>query len=501
MKIAVGGFHHETNTFAPSKADFDAFARGGAWPALCRGDALFESVSGVNLPVAGFIDEARAGGHQLVPLSWAAATPSDRVTEDAYERIVGQMLEDLAAARGLDGLYLDLHGAMVTEHHQDGEGELLRRVRAIVGKDLPVVVSLDLHANVTPAMVELADALVAYRTYPHVDMAVTGGRGYRLLATLMSGRRLAKVRKALPFLIPLTSGCSFIEPAKGLYESIDERERVPGVASLSFAAGFSPADIWHCGPTVLAFGEDAAATEAAAEELYQAILAQEKGFAGTIMSAEQAVAHAIKVSATAQRPVVLADTQDNPGAGGNGDTVGLLAELVRQRAPRAVIGLLFDPAAAERAHAAGEGATIEIGLGSHSGLPGHEPLRGSYQVKKLGDGRFECTGPFYRGARMELGPMALLEIGGVEVAVASRKAQLADREMLRHVSVDPEERGIVAVKSSVHFRADFQPIAEQVVVAAAPGPNPVDHLQLDYRFLRPGVRLMPTGPLSQGPKQ
>ncbi len=500
MKIAVGGFQHETNTFAPSKADFTAFARGGAWPALSRGDAVFEAMAGVNLPCAGFIDEARSQGHQLVPLSWAAATPSAHVTEDAFERIAGQILEDLKAAGGVDGLYLDLHGAMVTERHQDGEGELLRRVRDLVGPDLPVVVSLDLHANVTPAMVELSDALVAYRTYPHVDMAMTGARAFGLMATLLAGRRLAKARRALPFLIPLTSGCSLIEPAQALYDSLGERESLPGVASLSFSAGFSPADIWHCGPTVVAYGEDPAATERAADELAQAILEQEAGFAGTIMSAKDAVAHAIQVGARARRPVVLADTQDNPGAGGNGDTVGLLAELVRQKAPRAVIGLIFDPKAAEQAHAAGEGAEIEIGLGSHSGLPGHEPLRGSYRVKKLGSGRFECTGPFYRGARMELGPMALLELGGVEVGVASKKAQLADREMLRHIGVDPEERGIVAVKSSVHFRADFQPIAEQVVVAAAPGPNPVDHLQLDYRNLRGGVRLMPMGPLSAGPK-
>lgn len=500
MKIAVGGFQHETNTFAPSKADFQAFSRGGAWPALSRGAEVFKVLAGVNLPCAGFIDEARAGGHQLVPLSWTAATPSAHVTTDAFERIAGQILEDLKAAGGIDGLYLDLHGAMVTERHQDGEGELLRRIRDVVGPRLPIVVSLDLHANVTPAMVELSDALVAYRTYPHVDMAVTGARAYRLLATLMGGRKLAKARRALPFLIPLTSGCSLIEPAQALYDSIGEREGLPGVASLSFLAGFSPADIWHCGPTILAYGEDPAATERAADELEQAVLAEEPGFAGTIMSAERAVAHAIEVSGRARRPVVLADTQDNPGAGGNGDTVGLLAELVRQRAPRAVIGLIYDPAVAERAHAAGEGASLELGLGAHSGLAGHEPLQGSYRIKKIGDGKFQCTGPFYRGARMALGPMALLELGGVEVAVASKKAQLADREMLRHLGVDPEERGIVAVKSSVHFRADFQPIAEQVVVAAAPGPNPVDHLQLDYRNLRPGVRLMPEGPLSAGPK-
>ncbi len=498
MKIAIAGFQHETNTFAPAKADYQAFVAGGAWPPLSRGQAMLEALSGVNLPAAGAIEEARSLGHQVEPLSWAAATPSDRVTVEAYERIAGQIFEDLEAQRGLDGIYLDLHGAMVTEASQDGEGELLRRLRDRVGPDLPIVVSLDLHANVTPEMVELADGLVIYRTYPHVDMADTGARALRLLHRLMnagpgSGPRY-KAYRQLPFLIPLTSGCTLIEPADSLYGQIPDLEG-SGVATLSFACGFSPADIHHAGPSVVAYGESDEAAQRAADALYEAAAAQEAAFAGHILPAERAVAYAIERSAKGDGPVVLADTQDNPGAGGNGDTVGLLAELVRQRAPEAVIGVLFDPENARRAVEAGEGATLHLELGSHSGLAGHTPLRGDYRVKRVGDGVFTCTGPFYRGARMRLGPMALLEIGGVQVVVGSKKAQAADRDMFRHLGVEPEAKRIVALKSSVHFRADFQPIASEVVVAAAPGPNPVDHLALTYRNLRPDIRLTPNGPL------
>lgn len=497
MKIAVAGFQHETNTFAPAKADFEAFAGGGAWPPLSRGQGVLEALAGVNLPAAGAIEEARSLGHQVEPLSWAAATPSDKVTSDAYERIVGQILEDLEARRGLDGIYLDLHGAMVTEAHQDGEGELLRRLRDRVGAEMPIVVSLDLHANVTPEMVQLADGLVIYRTYPHVDMAQTGARAMRLLHRLMNagpnrGPR-HKAFRQLPFLIPLTSGCTLIEPAGGIYRQIPELEG-EGVATLSFACGFSPADIFHAGPSVVAYGESEEAARSAADRLYEAAAAQEEGFAGRIMPADEAVSYAIRRSDKGDGPVVMADTQDNPGAGGNGDTVGLLAELVRQKAPGAVIGLLFDPHTAKRAAEAGEGARVQLELGSHSGLPGHAPLRGEYRVVRVGDGAFTCTGPFYRGARMRLGPTVLLEIGGVEVVVTSKKAQAADREMFRHVGVDTGTRRIVAVKSSVHFRADFQPIASEVIVAAAPGPNPVDHLALTYRNLRPDIRLTPTGP-------
>jgi microcystin degradation protein MlrC len=492
-RIAVGGFQHETNTFAPSKATFEDFERAGAWPGLTRGPALFEAVAGVNLPVAGFIAEARADGHELLPLSWAQATPSAEVTEEAYERIAGQIVEDLRTFRHLDGVYLDLHGAMVAEHLEDGEGELLARVRRVVGPDIPVVASLDLHANITPAMVELADGLVAYRTYPHVDMAETGARAARLLAhCLRAPKTLHTAYRQLPFLIPTSAGCTLLEPGKGLYAKLENLEKDP-LVDLSFACGFGPADIFDCGPSALAYGTDASATEAAAEALYEEALSREAGFAAKVWQPEEAVAHAIAQSGAAPGPVILADTQDNPGGGANGDTVGLLAELVRQGATGAVVALLYDPDAAATAHAAGEGAEIRIGLGAGSGLPGHRPYEATYRVEALGDGRFTATGPFYSGARMELGPMALLSLNGVRIAVGSRKLQAADQEILRHLGVEPAEQKILSLKTSVHFRAHFAPIASEILVVAAPGPNPVDFSALQYRRIRPGVRLMPRG--------
>ncbi|MGA1347835.1 MAG: M81 family metallopeptidase, partial [Burkholderiaceae bacterium] len=179
-RIAIGGMQHETNTFAPTKASYRAFEQGGGWPGVQRGDSMFEALAGANIPAQGAIEAFRAQGHRLIPLTWAAASPSAHVTQDAFERIVGSLEEDLrrsvASTDGIDAVYLDLHGAMVTEDHEDGEGEILRRVRAIVGPRIPIVASLDLHANVTKAMVEYADAMSVYRTYPHVDMAETGAR-------------------------------------------------------------------------------------------------------------------------------------------------------------------------------------------------------------------------------------------------------------------------------------------------------------------------------------
>ena len=198
-RIAVGGFQHETNTFGPTKARYEDFVRPGGWPGLTRGERLFETVFGINIPIAGFIDAARALAHELTPLVWANATPSAHVTGEAYERIAAMLIDDLAANLPLDAVYLDLHGAMVTEHLEDGEGELLSRVRALLGPDVPIVASLDLHANVTERMVEQASALVAYHTYPHLDMAETGGRAANVLhGVLTRGKQLHQAIRKLP---------------------------------------------------------------------------------------------------------------------------------------------------------------------------------------------------------------------------------------------------------------------------------------------------------------
>ena len=495
-RIAFGGFQHETNTFAPSKAAYADFVKPGAWPGLTRGAALFDAIAGINIPVAGYVEAARAQGHELLPLSWSNATPSAQVTEDAYERIVGQMLEDLAKLKDIDGLYLDLHGAMVAEHVDDGEGEMLRRVRALVGPELPIAVSLDLHANVTPEMVAHADCLEIYRTYPHVDMAATGRRSAVQLDALIKGEGgRFKAFRQLPFMIPLTSGCTYEGPAKEIYREVKLLAREPGVTGLSFACGFCPADFDGAGASLVAYATTQQAADAVADSLFEAAVERESAFALEALLPTEAVREAMRIAAYSDKPVVLADAQDNPGGGGNSDTTGLLRALIAEGAQGAVLANLYDPDAALAAHAAGEGAEITLALGGHSRVPGDQPLQATFKVLRLGDGQCTGTGPFYKGAHMKLGPTALLETGGVRVAVASAKVQLADQAMLRHLGVEPAEQKILALKSSVHFRADFQPIAEAVLVVVSPGPVVLDNRELPFRRLRPGLRIMPGGPV------
>ena len=491
-RIAIGGLHHETNTFAPLKATFEEFSLGGGWPGLQRGEGFYPTFAGMNLPIAGAIEVLKGAGHTLLPLVWAAATPSAHVTEDAYERIVGMMLDDLRSAGPIDALYLDLHGAMVTEHLDDGEGELLRRIRAILGSEIPVVTSLDFHANVTPEMIEFSDIMIGYRTYPHVDMAATGRRAAEaLLHLLETGRKPDKAFETLPFLIPLPWQCTMAEPAASVYRELAAVEAETGVL-LTFTPGFPAADFLHCGAAVFGYGEEAGRTRAAVQALIASILRREKDFAGRIYEPDEAVAEALR--RPSGKPMVLADTQDNPGAGGSSDTTGLLGALVRARAERAALAVMWDPAAAEAAHAAGAGASLTLGLGGRSAWPGVEPFHGSFTVERLGDGRFTGTGPMWGGAQMNLGPMALLRIGGVRVVVASRKVQGADQSIFRHLGIEPPAERILALKSSVHFRADFTPIAQDILVVKAAGAMLADPADFPFRRLRPGLRLRPLGP-------
>jgi microcystin degradation protein MlrC len=508
-RIAVGGFQHETNTFAPLRASWADFEHADAWPGFVRGPELIDAVEGFNIPIAGAIKVLPELGHDIVPLSWCSAPPSSYIEQEAYEKVAGWIVEDLRAAAPLDGVYLDLHGAMVAEHLEDGEGELLRRVREAVGDRIPLVTSLDYHTNLTPEMVRYATAMVGYRTYPHIDMAETGGRAARLLDRLLKDRRpLYKAYRQLDFLIPLVWQCTMMEPAKGIFELIDEIERGSngaggpagshnqGIVGITHTPGFPPADIAQCGPALVVYGHDREAAEAAADRLAEAIRAREPEFAGRLYPPEEAVAEALRLSRGASKPIVLADVQDNPGAGGTSDTVGLLRALIAARAKGAVIGMIVDPGAAEAATIAGESALLERGIGAAIGFAGETPVEAAWRVMRLGSGVFTGTGPMYGGAKFNIGPMALLtdEESGVSAVLACRRIQAVDQEMFRHVGVEPAAVPILALKSTVHFRADFQPIAETVLCVQSPGAHVTDPAELPYRNLRRGVRLRPCGP-------
>ena len=499
LRIAIGGFLHESHSFAPHPTTYADFANPGSWPNLAEGDAMLAGLRGTSVPAAGALKVAEAAGASIVPLAWCFANPAGPVEDEAFERISALICAGLSRALDkapLDGVYLDLHGAAVSVSFPDMEGELLRRVRAVIGTT-PLTISVDPHCNLTRAMVERADAVAPFRTYPHVDMPAAGGRAMTLLLErIKRGKPWARAFRQIDFWIPITSQCTMMEPMSPVFHARTRIADKNKAAELAFCFGFPYADFPDCGAAIAAYADTEADAKAAVNQLAKDIEARESTFALDVMPARGAVAEAVRLSNSAKKPVVIADTQDNPGGGGHGDTTGILAELIAQRAQGAVLALINDAESAASLHGAGVGATVTLALGGKSD---GAPLWVDAKVLKLTDGKFICTGPMAKGNPGNHGLTALIEVApGIRVIVVTKKAQAYDQALFRHVGIEPADCKILVLKSSVHFRADFQPISEKVIVATAPGPVTVDSSVFPFKHLRPGLRLKPRKAANSG---
>ncbi|WP_395347009.1 M81 family metallopeptidase [Variovorax sp. UC122_21] len=498
MRVLVAGFKHETNTFASNRADWAAFERGESFPKPTHGDAMLEMISKVDVSASGFASVAKRHGWTLVPSLWAGAVPSSYITDDAFERICDTILRDVKTL-AYDAIYLELHGAAMSESFDDAEGELLARIRKAVGTNVPLVASLDLHANVTRAMLAHADALVAFRTYPHIDYVKTGERAADLLDRLTRhGGREPWHCERLPFLISVSMQSTSAEPARGCYELLEDIDRRLGTVS-SFCMAFPASDFDECGPTVWSHGERA--REAVA--LLHAHVGEPGQWRLKALDANEAVNAALQRADQSPRTVVVADLQDNPGVGGTASTTGMLHALLdagagRRFPGRVALGVLYDPAAAALAHRAGIGQTIDCAVGESLATPigqSEPPLQGRFRVRSLSDGMVTFKGPKMTGFQAVLGPTACLEIEGVLIVVSSGRIGTQDRELFRMVDIAPEAMKIVVVKSSHHFRADFEPLTEHpetdVVIAHAKGMFPSDPGALTWKKLSPATRTRP----------
>ncbi|MEW2914580.1 M81 family metallopeptidase [Leisingera sp. JC11] len=490
-RIAIAGFQHETNCFGTTKAGLAEFEMADSWPAMLHGAAVIEETRGMNLPIAGFAKAAEAAGMELAPILWSAAEPSAHVTDEAFETVCAKILDGLRAAGPLDGIFLELHGAMVTDSHPDGEGELLRRLRAWAGPELPIVVSLDLHANISAASVELADFIAIYRTYPHLDMAETGGRCVPVLQHLLTGDRLHKAFRQMDYLIPLHAQYTGAAPGRELYAALPPLEQAGVLADI--ALGFTAADFPDTRPSCVAYARTAAAAAQAADHIAGVFAELEARSAHPMLSPEQAAE--IACQPRAGRPVVLADVQDNPGAGGTSDTTGLLAALAEAGAQGVLMGLFHAPEAAVAAHEAGQGGMFRTALGGRSGVAGDKPFEATFKVLALGDGTCRYTGKMYGGGVAALGPSAALQLAetqaDITLVVTSIRNQCLDLGHFTHIGLDPAAFKTICVKSTAHFRADFEPIASAVYPVAAPGVFPCDLGTTPYINLHPEVRTIP----------
>jgi len=484
-RILIAQAKHETNTFSQLSTDLDAYAK----RMLRYGTAIAPAVRGTNSELGGFLEVAEREGWRTTCAVAADATPSGRLTAACWTHLKAAVLNALERDGPFDGVLLALHGAMVTQTTEDGEGELLDEIRQRVGPGLPVVSTLDLHANVTDVMARHASAFVTYRSYPHIDMGARGIEAASLLARTLRGeiRPQTLVRRG-PQLDGADHGRSQAGPMVALLERAAEHMREPGILVVNVQAGFPWADIRDVGPSIAvtydAKVDGAAARAAAIAEQMMAFVwetRREKSIA--LLPAEAAIRSCAR-SDSDGRPIVLADFSDNPGGGSYGDSSALLRAMIEARIENAAFATIADPEVAAIAHRAGKGAEIRVRLGGkHDAAlsPGFDVVA---RVVSLSDGSLVYEGPMQRGLAVSMGPTAVLRSGGVDVVVASNRFQVYDRQFFASQGIDPAARRVVAVKSAHHFRAAFEPIAREVIVVDAAGITSPDPKKFPFEKVR-----------------
>jgi microcystin degradation protein MlrC len=481
MKLVIAQMKHETNTFSPVPTDLRRFARGQATP--FEGEAIRAAFKGTGTAIGAFIELAeKAGAAMVLPVA-GSASPSGPVETAAYEWMATRILD--AVARGCDAVLLDLHGAMVTEAHDDGEGELLRRIRALAPK-LPIGVALDMHTNLFPAMVENATALAGYQTYPHVDMYDTGLRAGRPILALLEGKARPVVAYGhRPMLPHVMRQSSLDAPNLGIQNRAREMEH-QGVLAATFFVGFPHADIpWAGSSAVVVTDGDAAKAQQCCDELLDMAWKDRAQFVYRVEPLANSLARAQQMQGG---PIVLLDHYDNCASGGTMDTMTVLGGILDAGLTDVAAFAVFDPDAADRMKSAGVGSNVTLALGGKLDMPSlglkGVPRQVSGRVKTVVDGQYRNEGPMAKGARGDMGLSAVLDTGKVEIAVISRHTEPSDIAPFRLLGIDPANKRYLMLKSRVHWRAGLGPLAKATVECAGTGVCTSDYAQLDFRRVR-----------------
>lgn len=457
MRIGIAGINHETNSYCRDQTTADEF-----W--LVRGDEVHR-LAGTATDLGGMLAGCAELGATPVCTLHAGAQPSGIIAADAYERFKEEILVGLDRAGELDAVFLSLHGAGIVDGIDDLEADLSWAVRDLVGHDTPIVAVFDLHGNVSQHMADALSVGLACHEYPHTDFADRGLEAVRLLPGLVRGDlRPTTHVESVPALLPTTT--TLFGPAKEVLDYCRSLEEYPGVVDCSFFHGFPYTDTPLVGSHfVVTTDDDADLARRLARDAATFLWDRIETFAPETLSADQAIARAATIEG---RPVVINETSDNPGGGAPGDGTHLLRALVDAGTPNACFGFLCDPLSAAAAHAAGVGATVTLDLGGRYDDLHGSPLRVDAYVKALHDGHFPWQRMF-RGVDARLGPMARIDVNGLDVIIASNRSQTFDPEVFAQLGVDVLRYDIVALKSSNHFRAGFQDLAAGIVTADTPG--------------------------------
>ncbi|WP_050931867.1 M81 family metallopeptidase [Aestuariivita boseongensis] len=490
FRVALIEFAHESNTFTVKTTGIQDFQNSR----YVRGAEMLEQLRNTTSEIGGAIGAAVRMGWDVVPILAAHANPSGPVCETARRKITDEARRLLAECGPLDGVFIALHGAMVTETDQDGESQFLREIRAAIGVDIPVAVTLDLHANIFDEFAEHVQIAVSYRTYPHVDMAARAGEACDLLHRAMGGEIKPSLLVDRP---PMLLGCDDGRttddgPMCHVLEAAAEEAQAPGLLHVSVNAGFTDSDVFAAGPSVLVCHDNAEAAAAQTARRLCDLIWSFRDDWTLPMSLDEAIAK-LKGHKLSSKPVVVADFSDNPGGGGYGDCTALLSALLEAGIENAALGALIDAQAAETLSEAGVGGVVTLSVGGKSDpSAGGGPLELTGEVRAVSDGTLTFKGPMLAGVAADMGPSVCFRVAGVDVLITSNALQMHDLNQFRCVGIEPMEKNVLVVKSMQHFRAAFEPIASEVLVVDAGGLCSPDVTRRHYERLR-----RPVFPLDQ----
>jgi microcystin degradation protein MlrC len=491
MRLLIAMMKHETNTFSPVPTPLARFgpSSAGKGPGPLYGEAAINAYRGTGSGLGAYLDLAEREKAEVVLPIAAGAPPSSPVEDAAFEHIADTIC-DAVRKGGFDGIMLDLHGAMVVESFEDGEGELLRRIRAI-DPTTPIAVSLDMHANIYDAIIDNATVVTGYRTYPHVDTYDTAKRAGEILLKAMRGEMNPVMAWGnVPMLPHVMRQGSDDHPNRELQARCAAMS-AEGALAASLFTGFPHADISNAGLSVVMVTDgDKALAERLRDELLDHAWGDRADFVYKIEPLEQSLARAkaMPVPGQGEGPIILLDHYDNCASGGTMDTTVVLAAILREGLENVAAFAVYDPAAVQQAIAAGIGAEVTLSVGGKMAMPqipgDSPPLTIAGTVKTISNGRFRNKGPMGRGVQTDMGPSVVIDTGKVEIALISRHVEPSDLNCFFTLGIDPLQKRYVMLKSRVHWRAGLGAMAKAVVDCAGMGVCTSDYSSLTFKNVR-----------------
>lgn len=484
LRIALGGIVHETHSFAETPTTLADFKK----QSLHAGRELLEIMIGTRSGIGGMIDGAVDRQWELIPTLYAAAMPSGIVSEQTYQSMLSQLLEAISDALPLNGLLLSLHGAMITENELDVESDILAKIRERIGENIPIVVELDMHGNISSRTVELADVLVAFDTNPHIDPYARGQEATAILESLIKHEiKPTSAYISVPIILaPQATGTDDL-PLKAVHERVAEMESESDIVCICVMAGFAYADTPFTGSSIVVTTNNRPElAQKYAQELWDIFLQNHGNALPDFLSPEDAVQQALTQIGN---PIILVDSADNIGGGTPGDgTDALQAMLVHDVQEGTVV--LADAEAVKICWEAGIDSEITLTVGGKTDKWHGSPITVTGIVKTLSEGIFECEladnhfASFY-GNTIKMGRTAYLRVRGINIILTTYKTPPFDLAQLRGVGVIPEEQKMIAVKSAVAYRAAYLPIAACIIEMDTAGLCSANLSRFPYRHVDP----------------